>query len=421
MSNMPWHLRFLPGNTFYPDIWTSGLGRLHVCACSWQARGGIVREATFNQIGIAPALNAPRASRRAWFHAARVAARVAARWPDLLSLLIQAGQVFIQHATPILVLAMFAGCAPVLMGLVVQRLNALDRIQRGESVFAVFSSEPSTWVVQLIVAWVGVAFVRGVISHIALNTSKWQVACQMAWRRFPVLLVSTTLHGALTLFAALALDLLLCQVQLDVGRVGLRGGVPDVAARIVKKQSVDAAVVDHVVPADWLYSLRHNTPFARRYEKPTAPGRFESVRIPWTPYDTGYHLVVMSGALAWVVAYGLLCFRSVSVFAAGNANPLVAIGRSIGHGIRHSGPALVYGGLLRLALGVVLGFCVIAPTVFARDFALTRVFRFTGLDELRLTFEALMVLSGAFVASVVWAYEATFAAVLYRATCDETG
>ncbi len=269
----------------------------------------------------------------------------------------EAWHVLVARALPILIVAVAGFALPVILGQVVQRLIAFHHMQRGAHLFALFNSAPAAWFVQVIVAIVGMAFARGVITHIALRNQGVRAACTVALKRYPTLLVGSVARVACCIAGAVALDLLLSLVQLDAQHVGQRAVSPDAIARIAVRQSLDALIVDGNVPTELIHELRLNAPFAKHYESPSVPGIYTSIRFLWMPRDAGFWPVVAAGVVCLFVAQVLLRFRTVMALEHTSANPVATLASCLRMGIRHLGTLTRHGLVVHTAFGLMAAVC----------------------------------------------------------------
>lgn len=365
-----------------------------------------MRQAFVNRFAFAPTWPSWVRPRLRVLLVRRALARAAqAPMPTVVQIGHEAWLAFVAHAVPVLTLAVIGGVLPVALGLAIQRLIALDRARHGVF-YTVDPPAPLAWAIQLIAAVVGMAFARGVITHITTHGEGWRAACRVAMSRWASLLIGTVLHIALIVAGAVAIDVVYATVSLDAIRIGQQAVTPDGMAHIAAKRGLDAVIVDAGLPEGWIDALRTNTPFAHRYEKPDVPGHFISIQVMWRPNEPGYGLVVFGGLACLLIAHGLLRMRSAT---------------TLWHGlrlsVRHIGCMTMHAIVVRATLCVVMAVAVIAPAEIVRDFGLTQVLRITGLDQdsVRVALESALTLSMALIGAVAWAFEAVYDARLYAA------
>ena len=227
----------------------------------------------------------------------------------------------------------------------------------------------------------------------------------------------------------IALDVALVRVGLNATNVGLRAMTPEGMSKITLKRGLDALLMDPSLPMEGIDAVRMNTPFARRYERQLmdAPfahhyerqledGHFEPFQVMWQSGDNGYGPVVFGGLACLIVAHVLLRLRA-AVFQRGTSESGFSLGSGLRLCIKHFGYVALHGAIIRIGLCLLLMVAVIAPVEIGRDFALTQVFRFTGIkaESVRLIAEGALTLSAALIGALAWAFEAVYDARLFMA------
>ena len=335
--------------------------------------------------------------------------------PSVIQIGYEAWVAFVAHAIPVLVLAVTGAALPVALGLIVARGQALDRARHGV-IFAEYLPVPLAWAIQLIAAIIGLAFARGAITHLVIGRAGWRAAMRAACRGWAMLIAGSALHISLMIAGAIALDVLLVQINLNTTSVGLRAVTKEGMSKITLKRGLDALLMDPSLPIEGIDEVRMDMPFAHHYERPLEDGHFEPFQVMWQPGDRGYGLVVFGGLACLIVAHVLLRLR-----AAAFMRDTFQSGLSLWSGLRlcikHFGYVALHGAIIRIGLCLLLMVAVIAPVEIARDFALTQVFRFTGLeaDGVRLIAEGAVMLSAALIGAAAWAFEAVYDARLFAA------
>jgi|GEM_PF-5764300 len=214
----------------------------------------------------------------------------------------------------------------------------------------------------------------------------------------------------------IALDVALVRVGLNATNVGLRAMTPEGMSKITLKRGLDALLMDPSLPMEGIDAVRMNTPFARRYERQLEDGHFEPFQVMWQSGDNGYGPVVFGGLACLIVAHVLLRLRA-AVFQRGTSESGFSLGSGLRLCIKHFGYVALHGAIIRIGLCLLLMVAVIAPVEIGRDFALTQVFRFTGIkaESVRLIAEGALTLSAALIGALAWAFEAVYDARLFMA------
>ncbi len=327
----------------------------------------------------------------------------------------------IARPAPILCLGMLATSAPIMLGLIVQRLINVEAYR---SIGMIYSQDydrpaPLAWLIQIALAVLAGAFARGVITCIALRGEGLRPACQTTLTRLPALVLGSSLYTGLAVAGAVCAQVLLEVIGLDGQRVGTRSITPAGAAAIAAKRSLESLAVDASLPGDWVDSLRSQSPFVRHAEVEYAPGYYERFERTIEPVDRGFWPGVAGAVVMLLAAHVLLRFRAATAFERGGANPLVALGRGLHLAAAQFGVVAGHGLLLRAAMCAACALFVVGPIELNRAFTISFLVQYLGIPDLRVTLESVMTAGLALVCAFVWAFEAIYDARLYAAMRPE--
>ncbi len=373
------------------------------------------------QILNTPTLIAPAMPRSQAADQTRTARRKTENRAGLAQIWSEAIHTLIARPAPILCLAVLAISAPIMLGLIVQRLVIVELIRsRGMSYAQVYNwPAPQAWLIQIVTAVLVGAFARGVITCIALRGDGLRPACQATLMRLPSLVIGSSLFAGLAVCGAVCAQVLLGVIGLDVQRVGTRSNTPAGVAAIAAKRSLESLAIDASLPGDWIDHLRSQSPFVMHAAVELAPGYNEYFEETIHPVDRGFWLGVADAVVMLLAAHVLLRFRAAAAFERGGANPLVALGRGIHLAAARFGVVAAHGLLLRAAMCAACALFVIAPIEFSRAFAVSFLVQHLGIPDLWVTLEFMMTIGLALVCAGVWAFEAIYDARLYAAMRPE--
>jgi hypothetical protein len=363
---------------------------------------------------IAPALPLPRS--RA-VDQAKAARRTTEKRASLTRIWGEAVQTLMAHPAPILCVATLSVTAPILLGVLVQRLINVEIYRSAGMIYVQDYDRPAplAWLIQIVLAVLGAAFGRGVITRIALHGEGFRPACQATLARLPSLVIGSSLFAALTVGGAICAQVLLGVIGLDVQRTGTRSITLDGATDIAAKHSLDLLAVDASLPGDWVDHLRSQTAFVRHVTVQRSPDHYTEFEMTIQPNDAAFGRGLAGAVVLLLAAHVLLRFRAAAAFERGGANPLVALGRGIYTAARQPGAVAVHGLLLRAALCAACGLFVLWPIQFSRAFAVSFLVQRMDVPDLRVTLEFVMTAGMALACPFGWAFEAIYDARLYAA------
>jgi hypothetical protein len=365
---------------------------------------------------IAPALPLPR-SRSQAVDQAKAARRTTEKRVSLTRIWGEAIQTLIAHPAPILSVATLSVAAPILLGVLVQRLINVEIYRSAGMIYVQDYDRPAplAWLIQIVLAVLGAAFGRGVITRIAQHGEGFRPACQATLARLPALVIGSSLFAALTVGGAVCAQVLLGAIRLDVQRTGTRSVTLNGATDIAAKHSLELFAVDASLPGDWVDRLRRQSPFVTRVTVQRTAGYYEEFEQTIRSNDRSFWPGVFGAVVLLLAAHVLLRFRAATAFERGSANPLVALGRSIYVAVRQPGTVAVHGLLLRIAVCSACGLFVLAPIQFSRAFAVSFLVQRLDVPDLRVTLEFVMTAGMALACAFGWAFEAIYDARLYAA------
>lgn len=288
----------------------------------------------------------------------RAAGSVAGLWSESLAILSA-------HSGPILAFALFGFAGAAIVGQLVNTVLVFDSYARTGSFFSSFFSHLQTqYLVQAVCGAFTLALARGGVTWIALHhgTARritFMAACRGALERWPALLLAAALYGVLILAGIAALTVWLRDLRLDLSNLGrISFDVSGISYAIVVR-SIAALIPDPGSPFSEL--LAYTRVLMRR----------SASAYTWLAQYYGggavsrTWLVGLAGIVWIVVADALLRMRCAAIMAAGGGF-LRAMADCARLGVRHFGPVLAHGWLVRLAIFGVSVLFVIAPLTIAQ-------------------------------------------------------
>lgn len=301
----------------------------------------------------------------------RAAGSVAGLWSESLAILSA-------HSGPILAFALFGFAGAAIVGQLVNTVLVFDSYARTGSFFSSFFSHLQTQhLVQAVCGAFTLALARGGVTWIALHhgTARritFMAACRGALERWPALLLAAALYGVLILAGIAALTLWLRDLRLDLSNLGrISFDVSGVSYAIVVR-SIAALIPDPGSPFSEL--LAYTRVLMRR----------SASAYTWLAQYYGggavsrTWLVGLAGIVWIVVADALLRMRFAAIMGAAGGGFLRAMSECARLGVRHFGPVLAHGWLVRLAIFGVSVLFVIAPLTIAQGALVAWLVRTAG-------------------------------------------
>ncbi|MCL5996095.1 MAG: hypothetical protein M1546_08565 [Chloroflexi bacterium] len=340
-------------------------------------------------------------------------------------------RVYGTHSAPILACALLGLAGSTLLGALVNAIVTLDIFVRTGGIF---TNTSNIFYAQLLIqacfGTFAISLARGAIVWIALKSPSivdghavvglkspvtLRAALRASARRWPVLLLSSLIYGALITLGIAGLTLLLRQMRLDVTSISRVNGDFDSMMRAVVVRAINGVTPDPGSPFTEMvsyarYLLRRSSTnyywlYAYRYTLGEVPVRL------W--------LIALTSLVPMIVTGTLLRLRVAAIMSASRPNQMAALMESVQLGARHFRYVAAHGMVVWLAsvsLNIVFS---LVPLTLAQYLVVPAVAR--ALNTLwPYPVSALLFAAGAALVGMVFlAFGAVYDARLYRAMKGE--
>jgi hypothetical protein len=227
---------------------------------------------------------------------------------------------------------------------------------------------------------IGLAFARGVITHVAqgdaADAPSLAAACRAARARFSGLFIGSLVYGAAVMAGAVGVNAMLHNTDFDLSLVGQRTvTIPD-HAHVLGLRALDALVPSPSSPfAEFVPLLRHTAfePFTQI--RSTGVQGMEGYGIDTVKIKTRpdlQRLILFASVVVLILVEALLRFTPVMAMNSPGRGRLCAVTpvlRSVRFGISHFGAITTHVWLLRLAFVAAYSVFFMLPVVLVQDAA----------------------------------------------------
>jgi hypothetical protein len=283
------------------------------------------------------------------------------------------------HIGPLLICGVIAFAGAAILGSVVFSGLTLDAYLRSEGFFTAIQRN-TIWQYAARAACGALLFTlgRGAITWIALNAEQPALSARTALRhaaaRWPALLTSMFIYGALITIATLGLSIVLRELRLDLSNFRwLRSNDGESLTRALAVNALALLPPDPGAPfAELLAAGR----FALGRDSGVISSGWRTPRIP-EALSTGMSALAALSIAIIVAVDGLLALRTAAAMNTLSHSPLAWLADTVRTGIRRPVWLLTHRWLFRLLIALVLTLGVTLPTLLQQGLLLPTIARET--------------------------------------------